>query len=31
MKVANHKDAPVEVIIIFSNGYGDNLKLSMDN
>ena len=30
MKVINHKDVPVEVTIIFSNGYGDNLKISMN-
>jgi hypothetical protein len=31
MKVSNRKNTKAEVVIIFSNGYGDNLKLTMIN
>jgi hypothetical protein len=30
MKVINHKDTKADIVIIFSNGYADNLKLSVD-
>ena len=30
MKVTNHKDTKTDIIVIFSNGYADNLKLIMD-
>lgn len=30
MKVNNHKDVKADVVVIFSNGYGDNLKLKMN-
>lgn len=29
MKVTNHKDIKADVVVIFSNGYSDNLKLRM--
>lgn len=29
-KVTNHKDINADVVVIFSNGYGDNLKLKMN-
>lgn len=31
MNVNNHKDVKAEVVIIFSNGYGDNLRITMLN
>ena len=31
MNVNNHKDIKAEVVVILSNGYGDNLKLTMAN
>jgi hypothetical protein len=30
MKVINHKDTKADIVVIFSNGYADNLKLSVD-
>ena len=30
MKVINHKDTKADIVIIFSNSYADNLKLSVD-
>ena len=31
MTVTNHKNVKADVIVIFSNGYADNLKLTMLN
>lgn len=31
MTVKNHKEIEADVVVIFSNGYGDNLKLTMAN
>lgn len=31
MKVTNHKETSADIIVIFSNGYGDNLKITMNN
>lgn len=30
MKVVNHKDVKADVVVIFNNGYGDNLKITMN-
>ncbi len=29
MNVTNHKDIKADVVVIFGNGYGDNLKIKM--
>lgn len=29
MSVTNHKEIKAEVVVIFGNGYGDNLKITM--
>lgn len=29
MTVTNHKDVAADVVVIFSNGYADNLRLTM--
>lgn len=29
MTVTNHKDVKADVVVIFSNGYADNLKITM--
>lgn len=31
MTVTNHKETDARVIIIFNNGYGDNLDMTWDN
>ncbi len=28
MKVVNHKDVKADVVVIFNNNYGDNLKIT---
>ena len=30
MKVVNHKDVKADVVVILSNGYADNLKITMN-
>lgn len=31
MTVTNHKDTKADVVVIFSNGYADNLRITMLN
>ena len=31
IKVTNHKETSADIIVIFSNGYGDNLRITMEN
>ena len=31
MTIKNHKNTEAEIVVIYSNGYGDNLKLLWKN